>query len=353
MPARVTKQSHGWTISGEYPELTFKFNVAPDGHVLSSKVDVTQTVATPEPPKPARDLTLPGDLLSWCIEQATGESSESCGGCSAMRKKMNKWGWGGCALHAHRIVAHIYSQAAKRGFTARAVLARFREASAGEWDASDVVGQPKLAVVGLPRSGTSLMMRILDTWGEPVCGRRYHRLDKLRANPTDDEVWELLQFYMKHNPAGIYEGCDNPAGKVIKAVPGAQTRELALDVPVILMLRDPRKSKASLLHMHAGAVDMAPRINELARVVRVQQNVFPVWFDRVTSNHDVADTILTELLEWLGYLAISETVATGVECIDPNQAHSYVDARLTPAEQKAWDELTVQLEVRPGKALTK
>ena len=59
------------------------------------------------------DWHLAGDWLAIVIQRLTGAKASATCGCNGMRKKMNGWGWWGCALHHKREIARHLTVRAK------------------------------------------------------------------------------------------------------------------------------------------------------------------------------------------------------------------------------------------------
>lgn len=59
----------------------------------------------------------PGDLLHEMIKRWTGEDIETGCQCRSWIVRMNAWGPAGCREHLDEIVAHMLSEAKKRGWT--------------------------------------------------------------------------------------------------------------------------------------------------------------------------------------------------------------------------------------------
>jgi hypothetical protein len=136
--------------------------------------------------------------------------------------------------------------------------------------------QPIIVVSGLPRSGTSMMMRMLAEGGLPILTDQVRRADD--DNPRGYFELEVTR-QLKEGNAGWLEGAHGKAVKVISGLleylPGAHQYK------IIFMERDPKETLASQKKMldHRG---QASRLSdqEMEEQFRTHLSAMKPWLVR-------------------------------------------------------------------------
>jgi hypothetical protein len=112
------------------------------------------------------------------------------------------------------------------------------------FDTKDIMGETVLVVSGLPRSGTSLMMKMLEAGGLPPL------TDKIRVSDDDNPKGYYEFERVKKMPEGDYSWLENARGKGVKVISALlQHLPPAYHYRVVFMRRNMQEILASQKRM--------------------------------------------------------------------------------------------------------